>query len=105
MIAVSFALGVVEPEASGVGGDGSAVLYLKGMKKPTVIEYKDMTPIKATADNPQIMQDGRIVADGRLRNIPGVVASQTTRIAPTAAAKVGGIIAPASRLRTRLHPR
>ena len=34
MIAVSFALGVVEPEASGIGGDGTAVLYLKG--NPTV---------------------------------------------------------------------
>ena len=75
MIAVSFALGVVEPEASGVGGDGSAVLYLKGMKRPTVIEYKDMTPIKATPDNPAIVQDGRIVADGpAAANIPGVVA-------------------------------
>ncbi len=75
MIAVSFALGVVEPEASGVGGDGSAVLYLKGMKKPTVIEYKDMTPIHATPDNPRLMQDGRIVADGpAAANIPGVVA-------------------------------
>ena len=41
MIAVSFALGVVEPEASGVGGDGAAVLFLKGMKKPTVVDYKD----------------------------------------------------------------
>ncbi len=75
MIAVSFALGVVDPEASGIGGDGSAVLFLKGMKKPTVIEYKDMTPIKATADNPVIVQDGRIVADGpAAANIPGVVA-------------------------------
>ena len=75
MIAVSFALGVVEPEASGIGGDGSAVLFLKGMKQPTVIEYKDMTPIKATADNPDIVQDGRIVADGpAAANIPGVVA-------------------------------
>jgi gamma-glutamyltranspeptidase len=75
MVAVSFALGVVEPEASGIGGDGSAVLYLKGMKKPTTIEYKDMTPIKATADNPLMVQDGRIVADGpAAANIPGVVA-------------------------------
>jgi gamma-glutamyltranspeptidase len=75
MIAVSFALGVVEPEASGVGGDGSAVLFLKGMKKPTVIDYKDMSPIKATPDNPLLMQDGRIVGDGpAAANIPGVVA-------------------------------
>jgi gamma-glutamyltranspeptidase len=75
MIAVSFALGVVEPEASGVGGDGSAVLFLKGMKRPTTIEYKDMTPIKATPDNPKMVQDGRIVADGpAAANIPGVVA-------------------------------
>jgi gamma-glutamyltranspeptidase len=75
MIAVSFALGVVEPEASGLGGDGSAVLYLKGMAKPTVIEYKDMTPSHATMDNPAIVREGRLVADGpAAANIPGVVA-------------------------------
>jgi gamma-glutamyltranspeptidase len=74
MIAVSFALGVVEPEASGVGGDGAAVLYLKGMKRPTIIDYKDQTPIRATTDNPAIMSDGRLVADGpAAANIPGVV--------------------------------
>jgi gamma-glutamyltranspeptidase/glutathione hydrolase len=75
IIAVSFALGVVEPEASGVGGDGSAVLFLKGMRRPTVVEYKDQTPIRATLDNPAIMEDGRLVIDGpAAANIPGVVA-------------------------------
>jgi gamma-glutamyltranspeptidase len=74
MVAVSFALGVVEPEASGIGGDGSAVLFLKGMTQPTVIEYKDQTPIRATLDNPAIFSDGRLVADGpAAANIPGVV--------------------------------
>jgi len=74
-IAVAFVLGVVEPEASGLGGDGSAVLYLKGMARPTVVEYKDQTPIHATMDNPAIVRDGRLVADGpAAANIPGVVA-------------------------------
>ncbi len=75
MIAVSFALGVVEPEASGLGGDGTAVLYQKGMAAPTVVEYKDQTPIRATMDNPAIVRDGRLIADGpAAANIPGVVA-------------------------------
>jgi gamma-glutamyltranspeptidase len=75
MVATSFALGVLEPEASGIGGDGAAVLYLKGMTQPTVIDYKDMTPIHATMDNTKILRDGRIVADGpAAANIPGVVA-------------------------------
>ncbi len=75
MIATAFALGVVEPDATSIGGDGQAVLYLKGMSEPTVIEYKDMVPIRGTTDNPKIMRNGRIVADGpAAANIPGVVA-------------------------------
>jgi gamma-glutamyltranspeptidase len=71
-VAVAFALGVVEPEASGIGGDGMAVLYLKGMPEPVVIDYKDQVPIRATRDNPIVTAntgDGAAAA-----NIPGVVA-------------------------------
>ena len=75
LIATAFALGVVEPDASGIGGDGQAILFLKGMAEPTVVEYKDQTPIHATADNPRLLKDGRIIADGPAApNIPGVVA-------------------------------
>ena len=71
-IAVSFALGVVEPDASGIGGDGMAVLYLKGMTEPVAIDFKDQVPIRATRDNPLLAAstgDGAIAA-----NVPGVVA-------------------------------
>jgi gamma-glutamyltranspeptidase len=71
-IAVSFALGVVEPEASGIGGDGMAMLYLKGMAEPIAIDYKDQVPIRATRDNPLLAAG---TADGpAAANIPGVVA-------------------------------
>lgn len=71
-IAVSFALGVVEPEASGIGGDGMALVYLKGMAEPVAIDYKDQVPIHATSDNPTLRaSQGHGPAAA---NIPGVVA-------------------------------
>ena len=71
-IAVSFALGVVEPDASGIGGDGMAIVYLTGMPEPIVVDYKDQVPIHATRDNPILQTragDGPAAA-----NTPGVVA-------------------------------
>lgn len=71
-VAVSFALGVVEPEASGIGGDGMAVLYLKGMREPIVVDYKDQVPIHATSGNVAVRQSAG--AGPAAANIPGVVA-------------------------------
>ena len=74
-IAVAFTLGVVEPDASGLGGDGQAVVFLKGMAEPTVVEYKDETPRAATLENPKVFRNGRLVSDGpAAANIPGEVA-------------------------------
>jgi gamma-glutamyltranspeptidase len=76
-IAVSFALGVVEPDASSIGGDGQAILFLKGMSEPIVVEYKDMSPSHATPDNPKIFTPtgARTASDGpTVAAIPGVVA-------------------------------
>lgn len=74
-IAVSFALGVVEPDASGLGGDGMALLFLNGMTEPLVLDYKDQTPIHATLDNQAIFREGHLVRDGpAAANIPGAVA-------------------------------
>lgn len=101
MVAVSFALGVVEPEASGIGGDGSAVLFLNGMKAPTVVEYKDQTPSRATLDNTAIFTDGRLVADGpAAANIPGVVGGLDYLYRKYGSGKVpwADLIAPAIRL-------
>ncbi len=65
-IAVAFALGVVEPDATSIGGDGQAILFLKGMTEPVVIEYKDMTPGHATPDNPKLFTPtgARTATDG-----------------------------------------
>lgn len=76
-IATAFALGVVEPEASGLGGDGQAILFLKGMSEPVVVEYKDMTPSRATPDNPKLFTStgARTEPDGpTVANIPGIPA-------------------------------
>lgn len=74
-IAVSFALGVVEPDASGIGGDGMALLFLRDMREPVAVDFKDQTPGHATLDNRDIYREGRLAGDGpAAANIPGVVA-------------------------------
>jgi gamma-glutamyltranspeptidase len=74
-IAASFALGVVEPDASGIGGDGMALVWRAGSQAPVVIDFKDQAPAAASLDNPAVLRDGRLVEHGPAAlNVPGVVA-------------------------------
>jgi len=102
-IAVAIALGVVEPDATSLGGDGQAILFLKGMKEPVVVEYKDMSPSHATLDNPKLfLPNGqRTAPDGpTVANIPGVAAGWDLLYQKYGSHKVAwaDIVAPAIKL-------
>ena len=73
--AVSFVLGVVEPDASGPGGYGQMVIALAKRDKPTLVEFMTRVPAEATLQNTSLLQNGRLPADGPvLANVPGTIA-------------------------------
>lgn len=75
-VAVSFALGVVEPDASGVGGYGQMLVQLKGMAHPQLIEFMARVPEEASLENASLLVNGRYPSDGPvLAMVPGTVAA------------------------------
>lgn len=75
-VAVSFALGVVEPDASGVGGYGQMLVRLAGMEQPTLIDFMTRLPEDAVTNEPWVLRNGRFPDDGPvLPNVPGTVAA------------------------------
>lgn len=71
-VAVSFALGVVEPDASGPGGYGEMLIHLEGMDEPVAIEFMTRLPEAYNASFDEVRAGG---AHGALlANVPGTVA-------------------------------
>jgi gamma-glutamyltranspeptidase len=74
-IAVSFALGVVEPDASGIGGYGQMLVRLDSMPRPTLIEFMTRLPQDVLTNEAAILGSGGYPDDGPvLPNVPGTVA-------------------------------
>ncbi len=99
-VAVSFALGVVEPDASGIAGYGEMVITLKSMKRPTVIEFMSRVPEDGGLSNTSLLQNGRYPSDGPvLVNVPGTVAGMHTAWQKYGSGKVAwkDLLAPAIR--------
>jgi gamma-glutamyltranspeptidase len=75
-VAVSFTLGVVEPDASGPGGYGQMLIQQTGMDRPRLIEFMSRVPEDAGATSAVVPQQGRIPDSGPASvNVPGTVAA------------------------------
>jgi gamma-glutamyltranspeptidase/glutathione hydrolase len=49
-VAAAFTLGVVEPQSSGIGGGGFALVYVAREKKVHVVDFRETAPAAATPD-------------------------------------------------------
>ena len=99
-VAVSFALGVVEPDASGIAGYGEMVIALKGRATPTLIEFMSRVPEEGGLTNTSLLVNGRYPSDGPvLVNVPGTVAGMYTAWQKYGSKKVpwADLLAPAIR--------
>jgi gamma-glutamyltranspeptidase/glutathione hydrolase len=75
-VAVSFALGVVEPDASGPGGYGQMIIFQRGMERPQLIEFMSRVPEDAGLANTALTQATRNADGGpAIVNVPGTVAA------------------------------
>jgi gamma-glutamyltranspeptidase / glutathione hydrolase len=72
-VGTSFALGVVEPQASGIGGGGFMLIYTAHNKKVVTIDYRESAPRRATADLYQRSPD-QLRTGYRAVAVPGTVA-------------------------------
>ena len=99
-VAVSFALGVVEPDASGPGGYGQMLVNMKGAERPALIEFMTRVPEEAGLANAALMTDGRYPPDGPvLANVPGTIAGMHSAWRQFGSKKVSwaDLVAPAIR--------
>lgn len=78
-VATAFALGVLEPNASGLGGGGFMIVKLANMKEAVVVDFRETAPAAAKADMYRIGDDGKVAAaanvvGGLASGVPGEVA-------------------------------
>ena len=64
-MAVGFALGVVEPNASGIGGGGFMLIWFADSGTVVFIDSRETAPAAATADMFELDEEGKVIPDAR----------------------------------------
>ena len=74
-ITIALSLGVVQPESSGIGGGGFALVWDAAQRKVTVLDFREMAPANVDAaaidDRPK---EPKAERRGRMIGVPGEVA-------------------------------
>ena len=78
-VAVGFALGVLEPNASGIGGGGFMLIWLAESGKIVFIDSRGKAPASATADMFELDEQGKVKPDARGFN-PVVVGGKSIAV-------------------------
>jgi gamma-glutamyltranspeptidase/glutathione hydrolase len=89
-VAAAFTIGVVEPNATGLGGEGMMVIYLAAQKKAVAIDYRSTAPA-VTRFEQGIPATGHAAVA-----IPGTVAGLTMAQQKYGQLKLATVLAPAA---------
>lgn len=84
-VAVGFALGVLEPNASGIGGGGFMLVKMADEEEAVFIDFRETTPIKGSIDQYSLDADGKVeksenVVGPKSIGVPGEVKGLLTAL-------------------------
>ncbi|MFA5111640.1 MAG: gamma-glutamyltransferase [Desulfobaccales bacterium] len=105
-VATAFALGVVEPNASGIGGGGFMLIYLPKFlgAKVVAIDYRETAPSKATAKMFQKLGPDQMKIGPRSVAVPGTVAGLTLALQKYGTMALKDVLEPAIQLAEQGFP-
>jgi gamma-glutamyltranspeptidase/glutathione hydrolase len=97
-VATAFALGVVDPASSGIGGGGFMVIYQAKERKAHVLDFRETAP--AAAHRNLYIKDGKFVSDLSLNGplavaVPGQVAGLAEALKRFGSLPLPTVMAPA----------
>jgi gamma-glutamyltranspeptidase/glutathione hydrolase len=73
-VAVAYALGVVEPHGSGIGGEGMMLIYDAKQKKSTIVDFKGISPQAASYRTLDLGKKSEWARSAKGASVPGAVA-------------------------------